>query len=81
MENVKIKTKNYILENFLFTSDQDAIDDDTSFLKTGIIDSTGILEIIGFVEEEFKINVEDEDVVPENLDSINLISRYVMRKI
>ena len=81
MEDVRKKIRNYILENFLFTSDLNAIDDDRSFLKTGIIDSTGILEIIGFVEEEFKINVEDEEVIPENLDSINLISRFIMSKI
>lgn len=75
------RIKKYILENFLFSTDLKAIGDDTSFLKTGIIDSTGILEIIGFLEEEFNVKVEDEDVIPENLDSINLLASYVEKKI
>ena len=81
LNNHREKIKNYVLENFLFSKDLNAIGDDTSFLKSGIIDSTGILEIIGFLEDEFNIKVEDEDVIPENLDSINLLACYVEKKI
>jgi acyl carrier protein len=82
MENAhREKIKKYILENFLFSADSAAIHDDVSFLGSGIVDSTGILEIIGFLEEEFHIHVEDEEVIPENLDSIDRVAKYVERKI
>lgn len=70
----------YILENFLFTSDPSSIKNDTSFLERGIIDSTGILEIVGFIEETFGITVEDSELIPDNLDSINKISAYILKK-
>ncbi len=80
MESHREKIKNYILENFLFTNDLNAVEDDTSFLRAGIVDSTGILEIISFIEEEYQIQVQDDEVVPENLDSINLISSFIEKK-
>jgi acyl carrier protein len=55
----------------------DAFTDDDSFLENGIIDSTGILELIGFIEEEFGIEVRDEDLVPDNFDSISRLCRYI----
>jgi acyl carrier protein len=72
--------RNYVLENYLFTDDQSALANDTSFLDDGIIDSTGILEVIAFLEEEFKIEVKDEEMIPENLDSVNNIVAFVSRK-
>jgi Acyl carrier protein len=72
--------RNYILENYLFTSDQSALANDTSFLKSGIIDSTGILEVISFLESEFGITVEDEEMIPENLDSVDNLVAFVARK-
>jgi acyl carrier protein len=82
MENdTRGKVKKYILENFLFSADSNAIHDDVSFMKSGIVDSTGILEIISFLEEEFQIHVDDEEVTPENLDSIYLVAKYVENKI
>lgn len=80
MEEIRQKIRKHILESFLFTAKEDALDNDKSFLQNGIIDSTGILEVIGFIEEEFGIKVEDEEIIPANLDSINLISGYVTRK-
>lgn len=69
------KIRNFILENYLFTDDQSALDNKDSFLEKGILDSTGILEVIYFLEDEFKIKVEDEEMIPENLDSVvNLLS-------
>jgi acyl carrier protein len=53
---------------------------DTSLLDQGIIDSTGVLEVIGFIEETFGITVEDSELLPENLDSIQGIAQYVVRK-
>jgi acyl carrier protein len=80
MEEIRQKIRKYILDSFLFTAKEDSLDNDKSFLQNGIIDSTGILEVIGFIEEEFGIKVEDEEIVPANLDSINLISGYITRK-
>ena len=78
--SVEQKTRNYILENFLFTDDQSVLANGDSFLEKGIIDSTGILEVINFLEEEFGIKIKDEEMVPENLDSINQIAAFVGRK-
>ena len=78
--SAKAKIKNYILENYLFTDDQNALNDGDSFLQQGIIDSTGILEVIFFLEEEFGVKVADEEMIPENLDSVNNLVAFVERK-
>jgi acyl carrier protein len=80
MNQTKDKIKAFIIENFLFGS-EDGLKDDTSFLDEGIIDSTGILELVTFLEEEFSITIEDEELVPENLDSINNVTAFLERKI
>lgn len=78
--SVEQKLRGYILENFLFTEDHKALDNADSFMKKGIIDSTGILEVINFLQDEFGISVEDEEMVPANLDSVNSIVAFVDRK-
>lgn len=78
--SARAKIKNYILENYLFTDDQNALNDGDSFLQQGIIDSTGILEVIFFLEEEFGVKVADEEMIPENLDSVNNLVAFVERK-
>jgi len=80
MNEMKQKIKTFIVENFLFGS-EDGLKDETSFLEEGIIDSTGILELVTFLEEEYSITVEDEELVPENLDSINNVTAFLERKI
>jgi len=80
MSELKEKIRNFIVENFLFGND-DGLLDDSSFLEEGIIDSTGILELVSFLEEEFGITVDDEDLIPENLDSINNVTNYLARKL
>lgn len=72
--------RNYILNSFLFTDDESMLGNEDSFLEKGIIDSTGIMEVIFFLEQEFGIRVDDEDMVPENLDSISRIVAFVDRK-
>lgn len=69
----------FIIENFLF-GNADGLKDDTSFLEEGIMDSTGILELVTFLEETFGIAVEDEELIPENLDSIANIVSFMNRK-
>jgi acyl carrier protein len=78
--NVAEKVRGYILENYLFTDDESALGNDDSFLDGGILDSTGMLEVIYFLEDEFGVKVEDTEMIPENLDSVNRIAAYVGRK-
>ena len=72
--------KSYILENYLFTDDDSALSNDDSLLQKGIVDSTGILEIIFFLQEQFEIKVGDDEMIPENLDSVNNIVNFVGNK-
>lgn len=78
---METQIRDYILENFLFTSDNGQLQDDTSFLEEGIVDSTGVLELVMFVEQTFGITVEDEDIVPENFDSVQQLARYTRLKL
>lgn len=78
--SVEKQVRDYILENYLFTDDQSALNNEDSFLDKGILDSTGILEVIYFIEEDFGIKVEDEEMIPENLDSVDRIVAFVDRK-
>ena len=71
--------REFVIENFLF-GEADGLKDDTSFLEEGIIDSTGILELVTYLEDEYSITVEDEELIPENLDSINNVANYLQRK-
>lgn len=72
--------REYILKNFLFTEDQSKLNSTDSLLGKGVIDSTGALELVSFIEEQFGIKVEDDELVPENLDSVNNVLAYLQRK-
>jgi len=76
---VEAKVRGYILENLLFTSDGSELANDASLLERSIIDSTGVLEIVLFLEEEFGVKINESDMVPENFDSVNNIVRFVLR--
>lgn len=76
MPNEEILRK-YILENYLFTEDDSELDNNDSFLDLGIIDSTGIMEVVLFIEMEFDIEVDDEELLPENLDTINNLVKFI----
>ncbi|HHO68039.1 MAG TPA: acyl carrier protein [Gammaproteobacteria bacterium] len=80
-DDIRAKIRQNILENYLFTDDPSALNDADSFLEKGIIDSTGILELIYFMEDEFGIKVQDEEMIPENLDSVDNIIAFVARKL
>ena len=79
MNEIREQLRTYIVDNFLF-GDDNGLEDSTSFLESGMIDSTGILEVVSFIEEKFGITVQDDELVPDNLDSIGAIANYVMRK-
>ena len=70
----------YMVENFLF-GERERLQEDTSFLESGIIDSTGILELVTFLEESFDIVIEDEELIPENLDSLKNITQFLDKKL
>ena len=78
---LKDKLRLFVLDNFLFTEDQDELKNDDSFMDKNIVDSTGILEIIEFLEEECSIKIEDEEMIPDNLDSIQKIVSFVEHKL
>jgi acyl carrier protein len=77
---VEMLIRNFIVENFLFGNRDAPLGDEDSFLQMGLIDSTGILEVVSFIEEKFGIKVEDDDLLPENLDSIRRLADFVARK-
>ena len=77
---IKDKLRLFILENFLFTDDQSKLNNEDSFMDQGIIDSTAVLELIFYLEEEFSIKVEVEEMVPDNLDSIDKVTRFIESK-
>ena len=72
--------RGFIVENFLFGESENGLQDRDSLLEQGVIDSTGVLELVSFVEENFDIKVEDEELIPENLDSIIYIVDFIIRK-
>ena len=74
--------RRFITENFLPSSGMglEAFADDDSFMERGIIDSTGVLELLEFLEENFRIKIEDGEVIPDNLDSLNKVSAFIQRK-
>ena len=80
MEKIKLKVRNFVVDNFLF-GQADDLQDDTSFLEAGILDSTGVLEVVAFLEQQFGVRVDDDELTPENLDSIASIGEFVARKL
>ena len=78
-EQTKDQVRHFIVNNFLF-GDGGRLQEDTSFLQSGIIDSTGILELITFLEESYNIKIQDDELVPENLDSVVNVAAFVARK-
>lgn len=76
----KQKIREFIIETFLFGADDVQIEDGESLLETGIVDSTGVLELVAFLESEFGFEVKDQELVPENLDSIDNLAGFVERK-
>jgi acyl carrier protein len=72
--------RQFLLNNYLFTDREDALGNDDSLLQKGIVDSTGMMELIAFLEDQFGIRIDDAEMVPENLDSVNNIVAFLNRK-
>jgi acyl carrier protein len=77
--NTRQRVRQFIIENF-YVSDPSEIADDTLLVTTGVVDSTGMLEVIGFLEAEFGIHIEDREMTPENLESVERMAAFVERK-
>lgn len=79
MSDTREKVRSFIIEHFLFGQGND-LKDDASFLEQGIIDSTGVLELVAFLEQTFAIKIDADETIPDNLDSIDLICTFVKSK-
>ena len=77
---IKTSIRKYLADNVLLSGGIDEIKDDSSFLERNLLDSTGVLELVAFIEDHFEVKVGDDEIVPENLDSIELVSAYIARK-
>jgi acyl carrier protein len=73
--------RGFIVSNFLFGEAGAGFADDQSFLESGIIDSTGLLELVSFIEQKYGITIGDREMVPENLDSLRNVAHLVARKL
>ena len=71
--------RSFIVDNFLF-GDAGGLNNDSSFLREGIVDSTGILQLVAFIQEQYLVAVEDEELIPENLDSVSKVAAFVEGK-
>jgi acyl carrier protein len=81
MRGVKDTVKAFLLDNFLMGSGDQDIQDETSFMESHILDSTGFIELINYLEEQFEIQVTDDEMVPHNLDSLKNIEHFVSGKL
>jgi acyl carrier protein len=79
MQDIKGHVRQFLLDNFVMGG-KVTIADDTSFMKAHILDSTGFIELIMFIEESYGVKVEDDEMLPANFDSLNNIEGYVGRK-
>ena len=82
MNTLAQELRSFIVDNFMFgdTSDEFSFLDEDSFIDRGIVDSIGILELVGFVEDSYGIQIADEELVPENLDSVRRLAAFIERK-
>ncbi len=78
---LKKEIREFIVETFLFGEDADSFTDSDSFMQSGIVDSTGILEVTGFVEEKFNFTIENEEMTPVNLDSVDNLAAFINKKV
>ena len=76
---IQQRVKQFIIENF-YVSDAAALTDDASLISTGVVDSTGMLEVITFLESEYGVTIEDKEMTPENLETIGRIAKFVTQK-
>jgi acyl carrier protein len=79
--SIEQDVRQFIVSNFLFGDESRPLDVDESLMESGVVDSTGVLEVIGFLESSFHIRVENDELTPENLDSIANLTAFLRRKL
>jgi acyl carrier protein len=79
-QDIKTRVRQYLADNVMLAGGADQLRDDSSFLERNLLDSTGVLELVAFIEETWGLKVGDDEVIPENLDSIAQVAGYVARK-
>ena len=79
--DTKDQIRQYIARNLLFSDNGFKYGDDASFLEEGIVDSLGIMDLICFIEETFGLTVADEDLTPDNFDSVNKLANYIQHRL
>jgi acyl carrier protein len=80
-ESLQDRIRGFILQNYLFTTDVSALKLDDSLLEGGVVDSSGMMEIILFIEEQLGVVMREDEMVPDNLDSVNKITKFVQGKL
>ena len=78
--NVRTAIRNFITEDLLFGDESNRLDDNVSLTSSGMLDSTGVIELVTFIESKFGVQIADEEMLPENLDSVSRIEAFVNRK-
>ncbi len=81
MQPFESEVRQFVIDNFLFGEKGDDLSLEDSLLEKGLIDSTGILEMVGFLQKTFGIKIEDDEIVPANLDSIHKIGAFIRQKL
>jgi acyl carrier protein len=81
MEDIAQKIRMFVVDNLLFGQGDGRFSNDDSFLENGLIDSVGILTLVELVRETYAISVKDEELVPENWDSVHRIAAFVQTKL
>jgi acyl carrier protein len=79
--DIATQIRDFIAVNLLYSDNGFRYDDQASFLEQGIVDSVGIMELVAFVEDRFKFTVQDEDITPDNFDSVSSLTSYVERNL
>jgi acyl carrier protein len=79
-KELKSQIRGFIVENFLYGEENENLTDADSFLEFGLIDSTGVLELVAFIEHQLEITIKDSEMIPENLDSVDAIATFVQTK-
>ncbi len=77
---IRTEIRHFIIDNFMMGRMPEELTDSDSLLSKGIIDSTGVLELIGFLEENYQLNVDNDDLIPANFDSVNSLVTYIQNK-
>jgi acyl carrier protein len=78
---LKDELRQFVTDNFMFGKPCEGFADDDSFIERGIIDSTAVMELVAFLEERYRIKLQDQDLIPDNFDSINRLAEFVRSRV